>query len=278
MVLLDLLAGLKLPGMKLVVAHFDHGIRGDSSADRRLVAEMASNYALPFVYAEGNLGPNSSEALARQARYEFLEKVREKAAADGIITAHHLDDSLETAVHNILRGTGRRGVSSLQSRPGILRPLLHLPKDRLIEHAKIRGLKWREDSTNRDLKYRRNYIRHVILPTLRSKYPEKYDELKRRLRRQHELNRAIDERLNTFLHVQPHVKKIRRHDITMLPHQVAVETVAHWLRNNGARDFNRPIIERLTIMVKAARPRTSMVINKGVSVTFDSKHAELIIR
>src|SRR3990172_5722177 len=90
-----------------IVAHFDHGIREDSKLDRELVQELAKKYNLPFVYNQGNLGPKASEATARDARYAFLNKVKDSVSAQAIITAHHQDDVLETAIINLLRGTNR---------------------------------------------------------------------------------------------------------------------------------------------------------------------------
>ena len=106
-VLLDLLANQEKA--KLIVAHFDHGIRNDSRDDRMFVQDLAVRYELPFVYDVGNLGQGASEAKAREARYTFLRGVRQAAGARSIITAHHEDDVLETAILNIMRGTGRKG-------------------------------------------------------------------------------------------------------------------------------------------------------------------------
>src|SRR5438445_4950610 len=99
-VLLDILA--KRDDLELAVAHFDHGIREDSVEDRHFVEGLAKNYGLPFIYEEGSLGPKSSEAEAREARYKFLRQAQKKAGAKAIITAHHQDDLLETAILNML--------------------------------------------------------------------------------------------------------------------------------------------------------------------------------
>src|SRR5437764_343012 len=111
--LLDMLA--RSDDLKLVVAHFDHGIRKDSAKDRKFVEDLAKNYDLPFVYEEGHLGSGTSEAVARGARYDFLHRVKKSHGAQAIITAHHQDDVLETAIINLLRGTGRKGLTSLTS-------------------------------------------------------------------------------------------------------------------------------------------------------------------
>src|SRR5690348_2939142 len=104
-VLLDILS--KQPGLKLTIAHFDHGIRNDSYKDRQFVEGLAKKYQLLFVYKEGSLG-KASEAKAREARYEFLRKAQKDSGSQAIITAHHQDDLLETAILNMLRDSSRK--------------------------------------------------------------------------------------------------------------------------------------------------------------------------
>jgi tRNA(Ile)-lysidine synthase len=161
-VLLDLLR--MYPGVRVVVAHFDHGIRDDSHLDRAHVQALARRYRVPFVYDKGRLGAGASEADARTARYDFLRKAQAASEADAIVTAHHQDDVLETAIINLLRGTGRKGLSSLTSGEGIIRPLLDVPKSEIIDYAKRHRLQWREDSTNLSTDILRNRVRHELLP------------------------------------------------------------------------------------------------------------------
>lgn len=161
-VLLDLLK--RQAGLDLVVAHFNHGIRGrQSDADARFVADLAADAGLKFELGRGNLGPNASEAAARRARYAFLRRVRKKYHAEAIVTAHQRDDLIETALINLLRSGGIRSLTSLRSRPGLARPLLGVPKSRLLAYARRAGLSWREDSTNQDARYLRNYLRLKVL-------------------------------------------------------------------------------------------------------------------
>ena len=241
-VLLDVLRGL--PGAELVVAHFDHGIREDSAADRKLTQELADSYDLAFEYGEGQLGPGTAEAAARVARYQFLEEVRQEHAADAIVTAHHQDDAIETAVINLLRGTGRKGLSSLSDRPDVRRPLLEVPKSELIGYAREHDLEWREDSTNNDQAYLRNYVRHNLLP--------RFDEPARQellgiIRRSRDNNNELDQFLANQLSGQD---DLDRQWFNGLPHEVALEVMAAWLRRRGIRDFDRRSLERLVVAAK----------------------------
>ena len=274
MVLLDILHNM--PGVTVTVAHFDHGIRPDSRADRMLVETAAKRYGTPFAYGEGNLGIETSEDTARKARYEFLRTVQKKAKAEGIITAHHMDDVIETATHNLFRGTGRKGMSSLKSVDGILRPLLHLPKQHLVDYALANKLQWHEDSTNLDMRIRRNYIRRQVLPRVRELSPDKFEELQQITRRQADLNHAIDNELRTILHIQPSTSSLRRYDVAMLPHAVARELVGEWLRANGKREFDRKHLEKVTVAVKTARAKSVLVLDKNYRIEFSQKTATLI--
>jgi len=256
MVLLDLLA--RQPQARLVVAHFEHGIRADSDEDRKLVEAAAAHYGLPFIYERGHLGERASEATARAARYDFLQQVRAEQGAEAIITAHHQDDVLETAILNVLRGTGRKGLSSLGSHDTLVRPLLQVPKSAILAHAKQAHLAWRDESTNADDRYLRNYIRHHILPRFQ---PNAQAALLGYIQEAHTLNRQIDTLLAEDLAKQPGKDELRRSWFIALPHSVAAETMAAWLRQNGIADFDRARIERLVVAAKTARPGKKADVN-----------------
>ncbi|HUB93771.1 MAG TPA: tRNA lysidine(34) synthetase TilS [Verrucomicrobiae bacterium] len=256
--LLDLLT--QLPGLYLVVAHYEHGIRNDSLEDLYLVRELAHGYGLPFVYRRGYLGHNASEAVARQARYEFLHHALRASGSRAIITAHHQDDLLETTVLNLLRGTGRRGLSSLKSTDVIKRPLLHLTKDELTRYAEQEKLRWREDSTNADERYLRNYIRHRIMPRFASSDKEALLAL---IEQTADLNKRIEQQAANYLHVQPASGTLDRYSFIMLPHAVAREIIAEWLLSNTGAELSRKLIERLVVAAKTNRSGSRIDINAG---------------
>jgi tRNA(Ile)-lysidine synthase len=249
----------KRPDLKLIVAHYDHGIRADSEKDRKHVQRIAKSYKLPFVFDEGHLGPDASEDTARKARYKFLNSVRASTGAKGIITAHHKDDAMETAVLHLVRGTGRRGLSALGSHKSIHRPLLHIPKFELEDYAKQNGLVWREDATNADVKYLRNYIRHRILPKLTGGQRRHLHELITKMRG---INGEIDELLDIALHMQPSRHSLSRIWFVNLPHKVATEVMAYWLRRHGVLSFDKRQVEHLVIAAKTYLPNKRIDIDK----------------
>lgn len=252
-VLLDMLArhNPKEADYQLIVAHFDHGIRPGSAADRQFVQTLAEKYQLPFEYAEGELGEQASEETARAARYLFLKDVQQKHSAHGIITAHHQDDVLETAILNLLRGTGRKGLTSLGSSSDIIRPLLNSSKQEILAYAKNNNLKWHEDSTNQNPKYLRNYIRLYLLPRLKETEKQRLLDIINQCRT---VNSQLD-KIIAELYLTTGTQ-LERTAIIALPHAVALEVMAAWLRDNDLREFDRYTLERLVVAAKTGRPDT----------------------
>jgi tRNA(Ile)-lysidine synthetase-like protein len=264
MALLDMLRlrAVEEPGWKLVVAHLDHGIRDDSAKDRQLVQGVAKVHKLPFVYKEAKLGAGTSEAKARQARYEFLRQTLKASEGQAIITAHHQDDVLETAIINMLRGSGRKGLTSLGNQNDLLRPLLGVSKSELVAYAKDQGLQWREDSTNQDDTYLRNYVRLRLLP--------RFNEVDRAqllnlINGLSPLNEKIDGLLVKQLNEQPVKGAIDRIWFNHLPHVVAREVLAAWLRANDS-SFDKKTLERLVVAAKTAIAGKRFPVQAGLSM------------
>ena len=228
---------------KYVVAHFDHGIRKDSDKDATLAKELAKKYGLEFELGKGELSHSSSEAEARSLRYKFLREVKEKYNADKIVLAHHQDDLLETMVLNILRGTGPRGLNPMQGYDDLLRPLIHRRKKELLDYANEHNLKWNEDSTNSDEKYKRNYVRKNIMPKLEGNVA---DLLKIRVRIE-EIYHDVDMRLSFLM---PKKNVISRYWFLKFPFIVQKEIIRSFLVRCGLEDIDSKTIERLTISVK----------------------------
>lgn len=181
MALLHLTAesGLGSEGL-LVVAHLNHGLRGEESRrDAELVRVAAERLGLPVVVeelAENELQQRPGETLeeaARKVRYQFLQRVAEEQRLAVILTAHHANDQAETVMHHIARGTG---LSGLRGIPGsrhitdevrLVRPLLSVTRVQLEAYIAERGISFGEDASNVDGRYTRNRIRHEVLPLLR---------------------------------------------------------------------------------------------------------------
>jgi tRNA(Ile)-lysidine synthase len=150
---------------EVFVAHFDHAMRDESAADAEWVRGLCLAWDVPLTIARAQTAP-ASEAGARKARYEFLERVRAEENIPWLMTAHHADDQAETVLFRVLRGTGIEGLAGIPGarEPGLIRPLLGFWRDDLEAYAHSVGLSWREDASNAALGYARNTIRRSLLP------------------------------------------------------------------------------------------------------------------
>jgi tRNA(Ile)-lysidine synthase len=181
-------------GIVLSVVHLNHKLRGkESDADEVFVRSLAAAHGLEVVCESRDVKPYASgkklslEAGAREVRYAFFRETLGKL--DRIATAHTLDDQAETVLMKLARGAGTRGgagiypevavsyqlsaISEVKSRAqvehsarAIVRPLLSVRRERVVEYLGELGQAWREDSSNRDLRHARNRVRHGILPRL----------------------------------------------------------------------------------------------------------------
>lgn len=157
----------------LIVAHFDHRLRGDESEeDARFVERLATELRLPCVveHARTRYSPKlrvSVEDWARRARYAFLRRVAAEHHAERIVTGHTRDDQAETILLHWLRGSGLSGLRGMQPLRGdIARPLLDMTHAQAVEYCAALSWQAREDSSNRDPHYLRNRVRHELLPLL----------------------------------------------------------------------------------------------------------------
>ncbi len=259
MVLLDVMARAK--EHEFVVAHFDHGIRPDSHLDAQFVGEAAQKYGVRFETAKEALGPDASEALARDRRYAFLRQVSKKYDAP-IVTAHHLDDLVESVTINMHRGTGWRGVAALDSE--IVRPLIDIEKARLVAYANHHGIKWREDSTNASDKYLRN--------RLRPKLQVAPSDTKRQIRALHAhqkaLKREIEAEARALVGDGP---SYSRYLLTHVSTSVALEC----LRAITHGRLTRPQLTRVLHAIKTAKPNTRFEAGNGLTVHFTTRQFSL---
>ena len=161
---------------QMAIAHLDHGLREDSGSDAQFVAELAKSLELPFlaervaVLPIANQRGWSVEDAARRVRYDFLTRSAKRLGCQAILTAHTLDDNAETVLLQLLRGSAQ--ASGIPARRGrVLRPLLDTHKHDLKTYLRDRGLSWREDDSNSDQRFTRNWVRHSVIPLLKTRFP-----------------------------------------------------------------------------------------------------------
>jgi tRNA(Ile)-lysidine synthase len=215
MVMLHLFSQLrKRMNLNLSIVHVNHQLRGNESMeDEQFVREISFAYGLRFycervdVVAYAHEFKLSKQAAARQLRYECFERVLQQINAHVVATAHHADDNAETILLNILRGTGIHGLAGIPIKREvgrIIRPLLFTTRKEIENYAMENGIKYRNDSSNMSLVYRRNLLRHSIIPHLVKRYPRIVETLNMvadTMRDVSEkLHAIVDEVLRTHVH------------------------------------------------------------------------------
>lgn len=260
-VLLDMMS--KRSDTTITVAHFDHGIRDDSAADARFVRELARHYSLPFVVKREELGKSASEDAARQRRYDFLRTEAAKRNA-AIVTAHHMDDVIETVAINIVRGTGWRGLAVMNTR-GIERPLLAMTKAQIRQYALDHRLEWVEDETNTTDRYLRNRIRRTI-----SKHgsPLLMERLITLWHRQIILRNEIEQEISSLL---PDVFELDRYLFIMADELSAFELIKGVIMMRTGVSLTRPQLERALIAIKTARAGSEAQLGSNIRLRFSRR-------
>ena len=166
-------------GIQFGLAHCNFKLRGEESEeDAQFVRHFAQTHGLAFYYTSfetetlARQSQKSLQMMARELRYQWLEEIRQEHHYQYIVTAHHLSDSIETALMNLVKGCGIRGLHGiLPKQSTIIRPLLFAHKEEIKAYALEHDLAYREDSSNRSQYYLRNQIRHQIIPLLQGLNP-----------------------------------------------------------------------------------------------------------
>ena len=188
--------------LSLIVAHFNHGLRGaESDEDEKFCRDLSDRMGLVFCAAKMDQNNNkkgvSPEDFYRRERYGFLNKVAADYQARKIALGHNLQDQAETVLLNLLRGSGPEGLKGiLPKRDGnIIRPLIEISRREIISYLNKAGISYRQDSSNKNKMYLRNQIRTELIPHLKEKYNPKIEE---NLAQMAEILRAEDEFIRQY--------------------------------------------------------------------------------
>ena len=246
---------------QLIVAHFDHGMRSDSSADARFVTHLAESYSLTHESRREELS-GGSEELARERRYKFLFEVADRYQAK-LVTAHHMDDLIETVAINLSRGTRWRGLAGM-SDARIWRPFLNRTKSELKEYATEHRLEWVEDETNLTNAYKRNRLRAPLSRLSADDKKKIYDLWQSQIRLRDDID---DETRSGSLCIND------RYSLIMLDDSVSREVVY----SNILRSYNVSLLtnqlDYLLIAVKTGRPNTIWQISKQIQMKLTRRDA-----
>lgn len=245
MVLLELCSQSKLD---IRAAHCNFQLRGyESDEDEKFVKSQCEKLdVLLFVnhfdtkkFAEKQ--KLSIQVVARNLRYDWFNTLLINNDYDYILTAHHLDDSLETVLINFTRGSGLDGLTGIPQQNGnIVRPLLPFSRNEIVTFAKENKVKWREDSSNASDKYLRNKLRHNVIPILKELNPSLLDSFEKTISNLQQAQTLVDDasrivyrKVVTDINFQ---KRINLSELMQLPNYQAY--LYQWLEPFGFSDWN----------------------------------------
>ena len=307
MLALDDLRKRKKLNLHFIVAHFDHGLRGaESENDAGFVEELAEKFGFEYVLGKGKISKQGNlEQNARLARYGFLIETARSLQAQGILTAHTINDQAETFLLNLIRGSGVAGLSAMKpltanyesritnyeskseipnpkTQIGLVRPFLNwATREATEDFCRANRVEFRHDAMNDDLRFRRVKIRKILLPVLKEFNPKIVETLARTanlLKNEIEPATAIEE---------PRINSENRclilKELKILPKSTFYKSLRDWLKwNRGSLrqiDLNHvEALERLIFSPKSGRtvelPAGDTVVKKGGKLLFCRKNIE----
>ena len=231
-------------GYKVHALHCNFHLRGEESdRDERFCEDLCLKKNIPFhcihfdtlMYAETH--KMSVEMAARELRYRYFEQLRKDIGAEGICVAHHQDDTVETVLLNLVRGTGLRGLTGIQPRNGaILRPLLCVTRAEIEAYLATKQQDYVTDSTNLETDFVRNKIRLQVVPLLRQLNPAVSENIVRTAEHLTEAQKVLDAVVDTY-------KGSNQLDLCALQQVGSAEYIVfEWLKQYG---FNGSLVQQV---------------------------------
>lgn len=222
-------------GCQLHAVHCNFHLRGEESdRDERFCEQLCQQKNIPFhrihfdtlTYAEAH--KISVEMAARELRYRYFEQLRKDIGAAGVCVAHHRDDTVETVVLNLVRGTGLRGLTGIQPKNGnILRPLLGVSRAEIEEYLRKKGQEYVTDHTNLETDVLRNKVRLQVIPLLQQLNPAVSENIQRAAENLSDAQAVLDAIMLPY----QHVKEL---DLNQLTDTASREYITfEWLKNYG---------------------------------------------
>ena len=245
------------------LVHCNFHLRGEeSNLDEALVREIAYKKKLPIYVKsfdtkqfakENNL---SIQLAARELRYNYFEEVARENGYTKILTAHHLDDHIETFFIHLLRSSGLKGLQGIPvRREDYIRPLLGLTRGDIVQYAQEHQVQYREDRSNAETKYLRNQIRHQLSPVLEKVDAQYRQKIHKSLDYISQSNRFVEREIQKIIEKKEEGKGEQKHfPISFLQnHPDALLILHYWLSDKGFSDDNLQNIKRNMQPIKVGR-------------------------
>lgn len=208
-------------GLNFSLIHINYNLRGeDSLLDSQTVFDFAKSHSVKLFQKEISAAERKTarniQIWARKIRYDFFRKIQQEEGFDFVLTAHHLDDNLETFFINLSRGSGLKGLAGIpRLTDWLYRPLLDFPRSEILSYAEENGVKFRLDASNEKDDYLRNRIRHHLTPIVKEIRPNFLEKFSESLNYLSQAQEFISEKLTEKK--QQLIQKIGKTEIISLP-------------------------------------------------------------
>ncbi len=239
-VLVDLLHQHKF---KWAMAHCNFSLReNDSDEDEKFIFQLSKKYAVRCFSVKFDTHHYaiqhglSVQMAARDLRYKWLMEIMKTHSFQYLLTAHHLDDNIETLLLNQIRGTGIKGMTGIPEKQNVIvRPLLRFTKESILNYAHSKQLQYREDLSNQKDNYRRNFIRLNVIPLLKKIQPQLHSVFQNNINKFNQtkkyLDRSVAESLNPVIIKEKDLIKIKKENLADI-------SDLHFVLQNFLSDFN----------------------------------------
>lgn len=267
---------LKQGDFDFVVAHCNFKLRGaDSNKDEKFCKSLAEELKVPFFSIQFDTKSYarkhklSLQVAARNLRYNWFLEILKHRSCDLLLTAHHADDSVETMLLNLVRGTGIQGLKGVPMRNGlVVRPLLPFHKTELEQYARKEKLKYRKDASNSQSHYDRNFIRLKVIPLLAKLNPSIKKTLAANTERFNEEGRLLNEYLHQIagkiMSKEGSIYSINRDSI--LAYETPRSILHHFLSPMG---FNESQVEDLLNNINSGKLSGKQLLSASHQLSID---------
>lgn len=261
---------------RLLAVHVNHGLSSHADEWQRHCEAFCSRFAVSFHAIKVTVPRNTSEGLeaaARRVRYDALAR----KAPGAILLAHHADDQAETLLHNLLRGSGVRGLAAMPEMSGrLVRPFLSLRRNTLIDYARHHDLVWCNDESNGDNRFTRNYLRNTVLPAIAQRFPQAAEQMMRCAARMGEAQKLLDELAENDAGAVPLVFPFPSDILISLPEHRARNLLLVLLHRNGLKNPGEQRLRNFIGQLFEARADRSPEIRLG-AVCLKRKKRQIVI-
>ncbi len=275
----------KIP-FTIIIVHIEHGLRGEESIkDAEFCHQLAKTHNLTFELLSITEKPKGNlEDRFRQIRYNFFEELRKQYKADYILTAHHLNDNIETILLNLTRGTfleGLAGMDIYDPKRHLLRPLLETKRSDIESYLKKHKLPYRTDSTNENTDFSRNLIRKNVIPELKKINKNMEQTFLQNIKNFKGLKAFLNQHLKNWIKNNSDKNGIKVTSFLELPENMQ-KNILFYLYNktHGNNNLSQNHIKQLLQIIKKNRSGLKKEFGPGhqLSIIKQNKNSERIIQ